>query len=134
MKAFAFYYLDSGLFTGSVRNSKRDARDIPAPEGCGIFEGPVDPLSQRVDLKTGLLVDYQPDQPSSDHEWDSASRRWLLTEAAAQAKADDTAARRKIAELEQSQARRVRELLLKNDPQLKAIDDQIAALRPKLLP
>lgn len=46
------------------------------PVGCGMLDGTHDHLSKRVDLTTGQIVDYQPPQPSGEHEWNGASRRW----------------------------------------------------------
>lgn len=135
MKTYHFYLLSSGLFTGCSFSGARDMLEQNTPADCGAHEAPqVDFLSQRLDLESGKLVDYQPPQPSSDHEWDTVTRRWQLNAARAKAEFDDMEARAEIDRLEQQQARRVRELLLKNDPQLKALDDQIAGLRPKLLP
>jgi hypothetical protein len=37
-----------------------------------------DLLSQRVGVATGLVVDRLPPQPSPDHEWNAAIRRWQL--------------------------------------------------------
>ena len=45
-------------------------------DGRGVVEGHHDHLSERVDLVTGAVVDYQPPQPDADHEWHAASRRW----------------------------------------------------------
>lgn len=78
-----------------------------------------------------VLIDYQPPAPSTDHEWDSTSKRWNLS-AAAQAKAQGRqAAQARIAELTASQHQHVRELLLGSlsaRPRLQSIQDEIAML------
>lgn len=78
------------------------------------------------------IVDYQPPQPSPDHEWHAESKRWRLTAEANHRNKVRAAAIARIAELEIKQARRVRELLSQNDQQLKAIDDEIKGLRGNL--
>lgn len=55
---------------------------MPAlPEGIGAIEGAYDHLSQRVDIETGEVVDWQPDKPEgdeyTDHEWDAGTKRWV---------------------------------------------------------
>jgi hypothetical protein len=78
-----------------------------APNGCAHIEGDYDHLSQRVDVErlaredsdaltawdgkgerpkppvatAAHVIDHQPAQPSTDHEWDSATKRWVLTAA-----------------------------------------------------
>lgn len=88
-------------------------------------------------LRAKVIVDHQPPQPSPDHVWDSASRRWRLNQAAQQCQARQVAARRQIAALELSQARPMRELV--RDPtnaearkRLDAIEEQIAESRSAL--
>ena len=130
-----FYDEATGLFTGrslSVTDGEHAAAAIKAntPPGKVGFEGDVDPLAQRVDVSTGKLVDYQPPQPSADHEWDASTKRWQLTAAAATRKRARAAALQQIAALEQSQHGAVRDALLgRGTDRLKAIDEQIAELR-----
>ena len=80
------------------------------------------------------LVDYQPPQPSADHEWNPESRRWTLSETVRQRNEARTAALARIAVLEAAQLRPMRELAL--NPQnaearqrLEAIETEIAGLR-----
>lgn len=80
-------------------------------------EGRFDKRTQRVDLATNSVVTYQRHASEIDAEQRAVRARL---------------ARRRIQQLEISQARRVRELLAENDPTLKAIDDEIAALRADL--
>lgn len=131
-----FYNADTGLLLGRSVSST-DAQDVErnTPAGCVAIAGDFDHLSQKFDLELGKVVDYQPAQPSPDHEWDAKARRWQLTAKAAQAEADDAIARDAIAKLEQQQLRSMREALL-GDEQAKSriaeIDQQIRGLRPKL--
>src|ERR1039458_1425660 len=72
----------------------------------------VDRRSQRVDIVTGQLIDYQPPQPSSDHEWNATNKRWHLTQAVQAKQAARSTALAKIAALEASGVRCARELAL----------------------
>lgn len=132
MTTWSFCDERTGLFVGRSYSGPAAALEANTPTGCLAVEGQHDPLSQRVDVETGEVVDYQPPQPDDDHEWDDEARRWVLTAAASERIAQVAAARAKIAELERKQARRVRELLAESDPQLKAIDDEIAQHRAVL--
>lgn len=136
MKTWHFYDLTTGLFTRQRLVTSDDALlAANTPAGCGAHAGAVDPDSQRVDLATGELVDWQPPQPSVDHEWNTDSRRWELTPAAAKREAAALDAQRRIEALEIAQLRPLRELLLDQTSQpararLAEIDAEIATLRP----
>lgn len=56
-------------------------KGMPPQAGLGVLDGLHDHLSQRVDLDTGEVVDWQPDKPAgdeyTDHEWDEQARRWV---------------------------------------------------------
>ncbi len=133
-----FYDLTTGLFRRQRLASSDPALvEANTPPGCGAYAGAVDPESQRIDLATGALVDWQPDQPSSEHEWDPAARRWELTRDAAKREARRIDAEREIERLERQQLRAMREVALDGGNEdaktrLRAIDDEIAALRPAL--
>lgn len=99
--------------------------------------GALDHLSQRVDIETGDVVDYQPPAPSALHEWDAVIKRWKLPDAVIAAQAEQRALLAMITRIEAKQLRSLRELML--DPadkaardRVTAIDSQIAALREKL--
>ncbi|WP_428421978.1 tail fiber assembly protein [Methylibium sp.] len=53
------------------------------PSGLAAREGVYDHLSQRVDLITGAVVDWQPPAPADTEfetwAWDAKTRRWLST-------------------------------------------------------
>jgi hypothetical protein len=72
-----YIYDGSGLFTGKSIDCPGDHLDANVPDGCGCTMDAVDPLSQRVDMATGLVVGYQPPAPSDDHQWDESTKRWL---------------------------------------------------------
>ena len=95
-------------------------------------EGAFDLYATRLDDASGLPMPYQPPQPDADHEW--IASRWMKKAEALQREAQRTQAQARIDELERKQARRVRELLAESDPQLKALDQQIQALRADLQP
>ena len=138
-----FYDLSTGLFTGQSFSAAREA-DLArnTPPGCGACEGVRDPYSQRVDLKTGEVVDWQPPEPSPDHEWDAQTKRWQLSAAAAEREARRAQALARIRALEALQHRALREAVLGIAPSeedrargamtLAEIDQEIAALRPLL--
>lgn len=116
---WSFYRLDTGEFTGRQFTGPEEAIDLNTPSGCGAVQGRYEKSTQRVDLQSGLVV--QRERPQAEIEYAS----WRLRAAAAQAH---------IRELEQKQARRVRELLAESDPMLKELDEQIQALRVELSP
>lgn len=54
--------------------------DVNVPPGCSTIEADlvIDANSQRVDLETQKVVDWQPPRPDENHYWDSGARRWLI--------------------------------------------------------
>jgi hypothetical protein len=80
MSKYWIYNVETGIFTGVSLDCPADHLDCNVPEGCGCIMGPVDSMSQRVDMTTGQLVDYQPPQPSVDYVWDDVSKRWTYSE------------------------------------------------------
>jgi hypothetical protein len=132
MRVFHKYSKADGTFTGKSSGARNPASlALPDTEEFGWVEGVTDWRAQRVDLKTGDVVDYQPPAPSKDHEWDG--KRWVVKPEIKQEREESAEAIEKIRELEAQQHRRVRELLAATDPALKALDDQIAALRPAII-
>lgn len=118
MKRYSFFDLSTGVLAPHQYGTS-DPADLPLnmPPGHGVIEGHHDHLNKRVDITTGELVDYQ--RPAE--------------ELAAQATIDRrSAALSRIAQLEASQPRAVREAIL--DPiggiaRLRAIDAEVAKLR-----
>lgn len=139
MKTVSFYDPQTGLFTGRrfTGPGKYIARNTP--DGCVAMEGVFDHLSQRVDLETGEVVDYQPPKPDDDHEWDEHRRQWRLKREIRRSLRQRAETLRSIEELERKQLRPARELAI--DPEnaearqrLTEIEAQIAALRGELTP
>lgn len=88
MSTWHFYRLSDGIFTGRALTAPSlAALQANTPEGCGALLGVSDWQSQRVDLATGLLVDWQPPAPADDElrtwRWDDSARRWVPVPTAA---------------------------------------------------
>jgi hypothetical protein len=123
-----FYDAKTGLFSGlSIHTNLTAAKAVKTfisentPAGHGAFVGYVDALSQKMDVATGKLVDYQPRQPSPRHEWNSVTKRWQKQVAL---KRSDALAR--IADLEKGQHRTVRETLIRACHAVDAIKEALA--------
>lgn len=140
MKEVTLFSLESGLFK-RVLGVPEHALERNVPEGFGYVEGVFDPLSQRVDVRTGDVVDYQPPQPDNDHEWRenvvNGRPRWVKKPEVVAVERRAAAAQLEIERLELAQHRPLRELTL--DPQNEAakrrvqeIEDAIAAKRLQL--
>lgn len=74
----SYYRLNTGEIL-AFRDKLVEPMPVP-PDGIGAIDGAYDHLSQRVDLETGEVVDWQPDKPAgdeyTDHEWDANTKRW----------------------------------------------------------
>lgn len=137
MLVVSFYHRETGIFNGR-HLMVSDASMIPLntpPDHVAIDGDHYDPLTQRVDVKTGKVIDHLPPKPSDDYEWSSISRSWQLRpEIVAREKAR-AAALGRITELELKALRALREHALgKSGAQerLKAIDTEISELRTVL--
>jgi len=129
MSTYAIYRVSDGQIVSHVTCHPRQL-ERNTPKGFASKEGSYDALSQRIDVETGLIVDYQPPQPDADHEWDAQAKRWNKRAEVVDRETKRLARRARADELRRSQHDRVRVLLLEltKDPQLKAIDDEIANL------
>jgi hypothetical protein len=81
-KQISFYKVADGLFLpGQMILPSADAISANTPIGCVAIEGWFDHLSQRFDLETDQVVDYQPPPPADDAlqtwAWDASRKRWL---------------------------------------------------------
>jgi hypothetical protein len=104
--------------------------------------GSYDLYASRYDEATQQVVDYQPPQPDADHEWNAQTRRWQKREAVLLFEQRRAVALARIDQLENKQARILRELEI--DPakvgidgktpmeRLVAIDQEIEQLREVL--
>ena len=76
----SFYRLDTGLPVGQTYTGPEAGVSANTPAGCGAFEGLLDHLAERVDLKTGERTPWQPDPPPDDEwqtwAWSDKTRRW----------------------------------------------------------
>lgn len=132
---WSFYDPATGALTGRTYAGPESLLALNTPPGHHALKGHHDHLSKRVDLQSGAVVDWQPPQPSPDHQWDQQSRRWQLSASAQERQAARAEALERIAALEAAQHRAVRELLLELASEhpglnrLQEIDTQIAQLR-----
>lgn len=76
MNSYSIYFLESGIFTGGIVSCDPERLLANVPDACSCILGVYDHLSQRVDLETGAVIDYQPPQPSENHAWNAETRRW----------------------------------------------------------
>jgi hypothetical protein len=138
IRTWSFHHRETGLFNGCTYSADSSV-SIPSaantPPDHVPLEGVFDHLSQRVDLATGQVVDYQPPAPSPDHEWNATTKRWQLSQAAQARAAARQAAERRIAALEAGQHRTLREAALGlpgAHDRLAAVEAEITGLREAL--
>jgi hypothetical protein len=137
MRVVSFYHKVTGMFHPRHLMSS-DARSIVlnTPRDHIAMDGDhFDRLSQRVDIKTGKVVDQLPEQPSADHEWNATDRRWQLKPEVVAKEDTRRNAILRIKQLELAGLRSLRELALgevKAADRLKALDNEIATLRKSL--
>jgi hypothetical protein len=137
MRVVSFYHKVSGLFHARHLMSS-DAKSIAlnTPRDHIAIDGDhYDRLSQRIDIKTGNVVDQLPAQPSDDHEWNATDRRWQVKPEVVAREQTRRHAILRISQLEMSGLRSLRELALgeaKAADRLKALDSEIATLRKTL--
>jgi hypothetical protein len=139
MKDWSFYDVASGALVGRTFHGPLAYLAQNTPPGCAAVEGVHDHLSQRVDLASGAVVDWQPPAPADTefftHAW--VARRWVaLPTPAERRRVDRQRLAERIAAVEAGQARALREAVLQTDPgavaRLQAIEQQIAALRAEM--
>ena len=139
LRTWSFHHKDTGLFNGANYSSDHNtdgrtasvAENTPADHVA--VEGVFDYLSQRVDLASGQVVDYQPPAPSVDHEWNASTKRWHLSAAVSARNQARDVALAAIARLEASQPRAMRDFVLRGDnSRILAIDAAIERLRADL--
>jgi hypothetical protein len=137
MRVVSFYHRETGVFNGR-HLMVSDPALIPLntpPDHIAIEGDHYDPLTQRVDVATGKVIDHIPPPPSAEHEWNSISRRWQLKpEVTARQKARESALAR-ITALELKALRALREHALGKPgahERLSSIDNEISQLRDVL--
>jgi hypothetical protein len=137
MRVVSFYHKVSGLFHARhLMTSDAKSIVLNTPNDHVAIDGDhFDRLSQRIDIKTGKVVDLLPTQPSADHEWNATDRRWQVKPEVIAKEETRRHAILRISQLEMSGIRSLRELALgeaKAADRLKALDSEIAQLRKSL--
>jgi hypothetical protein len=133
----SFYHRETGMFNGR-HLMVSDPAMIPLntpPDHIAIEGDHYDPLTQRVDVSTGKVIDHIPPKPSDDHEWNGISRRWELRPEITAKQLARKAALARITELELKALRALREHALGKEgahERLTSIDGEITALRDVL--
>jgi hypothetical protein len=137
MRVVSFYHKVTGRFHARHLMSS-DAKSIVlnTPRDHIPMDGDhFDRLSQRVDVKTGKVIDQLPAQPSADHEWNATDRRWQIKPEVVAKEETRRNAILRIKQLELAGLRSLRELALgeaKAADRLRALDTEIASLRNSL--
>lgn len=133
-RVVSFYHCTTGIFhPRHVMCTDLETITLNTPPDHIPIEGDhFDPLTQRVDVETGRIVDQLPPPPSPDHEWNAASRRWQLKPEVLARQLAQRNALARIKQLENKAQRALREHVL-NKPgateRLTSIDQEIAQLR-----
>ena len=120
MTSWSFYRQEDGALLGVVFTGPESDLALNTPSGCRAVSGRFDHLSQRVNLATGQVEDWQAPPPQDTelhtHRWDAATKRWLASDTLAGRK---LSARREVqAEIERIEAqqpRAMREAMLAGD-------------------
>lgn len=80
---WSFYDAATGTFSRGRIVCSPAQLAANTPHGCVPIAGAFDPLSQRVDIGTGQVVDYQPPAPTDDDlrtwAWNADTRRWVAS-------------------------------------------------------
>jgi hypothetical protein len=136
MKHYSFFHKETGALHPckfSTDDDSQLANNVP-PDHIAI-DGHHDHMRKRVNVETKEVIDYQPPAPSAEHVWDEATKTWNLNPAAMAKIERRRTAYARIAILEASSMRPLREHALGlpgADQKLKDIDAEIAALRSDL--
>ena len=80
---WSFYDVATGALAPGAITCSAAQLAANTPPGHAAIAGRFDPLSQRVDLATGQVVDWQPPAPADDElrtwAWDAVTRRWVAS-------------------------------------------------------
>lgn len=81
MTTWHIYSLETGIFTGQSVTGDDATLAANVPDGCGGAADVIDWASQRVDLATGAVIDWQPPAPADDAmrtwAWHAGAKRWI---------------------------------------------------------
>jgi hypothetical protein len=79
-QTYSLYDKTTGIFTGTKLSCADQYLQQNVPSGMSPMAGDYDDLSQRVDLATGAVINYQPPAPLNDTmqtwAWDVPTMRW----------------------------------------------------------
>ena len=82
-RTWSFYDAATGAIAPGAMTCTSAQADANTPASHVAIEGRFDHLSQRVNLQTGQVEDYQPPAPADDAlrtwAWDEATRRWVAS-------------------------------------------------------
>lgn len=108
-KTWSVYDANTRKFTGR-RFTVRD-RDVEAnlADGERAKEGVFDHLSQCVD-ESGEVIDFQPESPGPEYEWDEQGSRWVIRVDVQQRREHEARALAEMESLERLQVRSMSEL------------------------
>lgn len=144
MIIFSEYTIATGILTGRRIWGSPEQLLPNVSDGCSLALGVFNADVQRIDHATGIVSNipadaqarYSSGAPSPWHRWDRERLDWVdprSDELRAQMEHDQARAKAmaRVLELEGNQARAVRDALLTGDlTRVRAIEDEIAALRP----
>lgn len=139
MKIVSFYHKDTGLLN-SVQFMCSDDADLVlnTPKNHAVIDGHHDSLCKKVDIESKTVVDYQPLQPSENHEWNNFTKRWVHTKEYQVRLEKRNAAAFQISMLECRQPRILRKIALQAEgwmtykSELIEIENQITELEKDL--
>jgi hypothetical protein len=82
-RTWSFYDTETGALAAGRLTCSPAQLAANTPAGHAAIEGRFDHLSQRVDIATGQVVDYQPPAPGDDDlrtwAWNADTRRWVAS-------------------------------------------------------
>lgn len=113
MRTWWSYRKTDGIFTGAM-HSADTFQEIAGNESgdIGLIAGVSDWQSQRVNLLTRELVEYQPPLPDADHEWDPQAKRVIVKVDVSVRRAKKRRGQDDVDALDRKTIRTVRELVI----------------------
>jgi hypothetical protein len=83
MKTYSFYRAADGMLMDMAYSGPPGPLNDNTPAGYVAIEGRFDHMATRIDVATGLPVDFQPTAPPDDEAqtwaWDSSLKRWAAS-------------------------------------------------------
>lgn len=84
---YSIYNNLTGFFLSNIQTSS-DQLNVNVKDGQSCLLGEYDFYSQKVDVATGLVVDYIPPQPTPNDVWNTTTKRWEYVKSLDDLKAD----------------------------------------------